>query len=87
MDDAERYGMQAVHDRLTRIEALSDNRDEKLARMEATLVSMTEKIERIGGDVRDAKTALRVGFWISTTLVPAIAAMTGWFAHTFWGGK
>ena len=28
-----------------------DNRDEKLARMEATLVSMTEKIERIGGDV------------------------------------
>ena len=78
--------MQAVHDRLTRIEALSDNRDEKLARMEAT-PRVHDRDQRIGGDVRDAKTALRVGFWISTTLMPAIAAMAGWVAHTFWGGS
>jgi len=87
MDEAERYGMQAVLVELATQKERSASRDATLAQMQVTLAKMEQRLDTVAGDVRDAKTVLRVGFWISTTLVPAIAAMTGWFAHTFWGGK
>jgi len=79
--------MQAVYERLTRLEERGAARDERMARMEGAMVKLVERVEVIGQDVRDAKTGLRIGLWISGTLVPFLAGAAGWVAHNFWPGK
>ncbi len=85
----ERNGMdlQTVYDRLTRLEARGEARDERMQRMEAALQTMTAQLETMSNDLRDAKTGLRIGLWISTTFVPAGAALAGWISHHFWTVK
>lgn len=78
-------GMQAVYDRLTRLEERGAARDERIARMEETLERLSEQLESVSADIRDAKMGLRIGLWITSTFVPAIAAGIGWFAHLLWG--
>lgn len=80
-------GMQAVLDRLTRQEERGAARDATLAEMKLLLKQLNERLDTVAGDVRDAKTALRVGFWISTTIIPAGAAITGWIAAHLWPGR
>ena len=96
----ERNGMdfQAVYDRLTRLEEKGTARDERIAayqaqasaeikHLEATISALGTKLDVMAGDLRDAKTGLRIGLWISSTLVPAMAAAAGWFAHLLWPVK
>jgi len=86
MSDAIEAGaMHAVYERLTRLEERGTARDERIARMEQTLSRLATQMEAVGQDVRDAKTGLRVGLWITSTAVPAVASVAGWFAHTLWG--
>ena len=80
-DDA---GIRDVGERLSRLEAEGEAAAATLDRLEKVIGRIDERLGVVQGDVRDAKTALRVGFWISTTIVPAGAAVAGWFAHTFW---
>lgn len=79
--------MRAVYERLTRLEERGVARDERMARMEETISKLVDRVEEIGQDVRDAKTGLRVGLWISNTVLPLLAASGGWLAHHFWPGK
>ena len=76
--------LQAVYDRLTRLEERGVSRDERMERMEHALERVTTQLESMAHDLRDAKTGLRVGLWITTTVVPAVAAAGGWFAHLLW---
>jgi len=79
--------MRQVLERLTRLEERGTHRDERMERIESTLATMAAQISAISNDLRDAKTGLRVMLWFSTTLVPAISAVIGWFAHVLWPGK
>lgn len=87
VDDHDR--MQAVLDRLTRLEERAVSRashvDDTIQRMEASISKLVETVERLSDDVKAAKTGLRVGLWISTTVVPAASGAIGWFAHHFAG--
>jgi len=57
MSDAIEAGaMHAVYERLTRLEERGTARDERIARMEQTLVRLATQMEAVGQDVRDAKT-------------------------------
>ena len=88
MTDVVDHGtMQAVYERLTRLEERGTSRDERMARMEQTLVKMDAMLEAVSLQVRDAKTGLRVGLWISNTVWPLLAGGMGWLAHHFWPGK
>ena len=88
MTDVVDHGtMQAVYERLTRLEERGTSRDERMARMEQTLVKMDAMLEAVSLEVRDAKTGLRVGLWISNTVWPLLAGGMGWLAHHFWPGK
>jgi predicted RNase H-like nuclease (RuvC/YqgF family) len=80
-------GFRDLGQRIARVEAEGDAVAATLERMERTICRMDARLTEVQGDVRDAKTALRVGFWILTTIIPAGAAVLGWFAHTFWPGK
>jgi hypothetical protein len=73
-----------LSDRLARLEERGISRDDRMERMEVTLVRLANQVEGMANDLRDAKTGLRVGMWISSTVVPAIAAAVGWFAHVLW---
>lgn len=84
-DVIEAGAMTAVYERLTRLEERGAARDERIARMEQTLTRLATQMEGIGQDVRDAKTGLRVGLWITSTVVPAVASVAGWFAHNIFG--
>ena len=85
MNDAHNsMDLQKVYDRLTRLEERGVGRDERMQRMEAALQTMTAQLETMSNDLRDAKTGLRIGLWISTTFVPAGAALAGWVSHHFW---
>lgn len=83
-DDRNGTDLQAVNDRLTRLEERGASRDDRMARMEHTLEKVTQQLESMSNDLRDAKTGLRIGLWISSTAVPAAAALAGWFAHHLW---
>ena len=88
MSDVVDHGtMQAVYERLTRLEERGTSRDERMARMEATLAKMNTMLETVSLEVRDVKTGLRVGLWISNTVWPLLGAGLGWLAHYFWPGK
>lgn len=69
-----------VLQRLARIEERGISRDAAIQEIRASL-------EAIGNDVRDAKTGLKVGFWIGKTLVAAVAGLGGWLAHGLFPGK
>lgn len=73
-----------LSDRLARLEERGTSRDERMARMETTLVRLANQVEAMSNDLRDAKTGLRIGLWFTSTVVPAIAAAIGWFAHVLW---
>jgi hypothetical protein len=79
-----REDLRAVYDRLTRLEEKGVSRDDRMARMEAAIATMAKQVETMAGDVRDAKTGLRIGLWLSNTLWPLIAAAGAWIAHG-WG--
>jgi hypothetical protein len=79
--------LRAVYDRLTRLEERGLSRDERMTRMEHTLERVVTQLDQMAGDLRDAKTGLRIGLWITSTVVPTIAAGIGWFAHLLWPGK
>lgn len=76
--------MQAVYERLTRLEERGVHRDKRMERMEDTLERLATKLDAVANDVRDAKTGLRVGLWISNAVWPVLAAGGGWLAHHFW---
>lgn len=81
MNDVIDHGtMQAVYERLTRLEERGAARDDRMARMEEAMTKLVEHVEQIGQDVRDAKTGLRVGLWLSNTLWPCLAAAGAWIA-------
>lgn len=84
-DTVSEGGMYAVYERLTRLEEKGTARDERMARIEATLAQLAEQMETVAQDVRDAKTGLRIGLWFTSTAVPAVAAVGGWFANHLWG--
>ena len=77
-------GLQAVYDRLTHLEARGEARDDRMTRMEAAIEHMTKQLDAMAGDLRDAKTGLRIGLWISSTAVPAAAGLAGWFIAHLW---
>jgi|688.fasta_scaffold1424235_2 hypothetical protein len=79
--------MQAVYERLTRLEERGVARDDRMGRMEEALERLAKQVEVIGADVRDAKTGLRVALWISNTIWPLLAAGGGWVAAHFWHWK
>lgn len=86
MDDIRDFeGMQLVYDRLTRLEARGEARDDRMARLEETIRKMSEKLDLMADDVKSAKTGLRVGLWISTTVLPVVSGSVGWFAHHLLG--
>jgi hypothetical protein len=62
-------------------------RDDRMSRMEASITKMATQVETMAGDVRDAKTGLRVGLWLSNTLWPIIAGLGGWFSYKFGLGQ
>lgn len=80
-------GMQDVRDTVTRLEERGIARDASMAELKAMLTAMSVRLDRVASDVQDAKTALRVGFWISTTIVPAAAMLVGWVARHLWVTK
>ncbi len=81
MSGSAHNGMQAVLDRLTRQEERSDARDVTLRQMQVTLEKMDSRLDELANDLRDAKTGLRIGIWLASTITPAIAAVAGWWAH------
>lgn len=87
MADPEYTGMQAVLIELATQKERSAARDVTLAQMQTTLTKMETRLDAVAGDVRDAKMALRVGFWISTTIIPALSGIAGWLIHHIWPGK
>lgn len=78
-------GMLKVHERLAGLEERGRSRDEAFAAMRVTIEKMDAKIDLLADDVKTAKVGLRFGMWLASTLVPAVGAVAGWFAHTFWG--
>lgn len=85
MSETEYSGMRAVLDRLTRQEERGMARDAAFEKMQATLEKMDARLDDLANDLRDAKTGLRIGVWIASTVAPGLAAVAGWFAHTFMG--
>jgi hypothetical protein len=79
--DGFRDELHAMSDRLTRLEERGTARDDRMTRMEAAIAKMASQVETMAGDVRDAKTGLRVGLWISNTVWPLVAAGGAWIAH------
>lgn len=75
---SDRNGMQAVLDRLTRLEERVANRgpviDAEIADLKASINTMAKVLEQLRDDVRDAKTGLRVGMAIMTTM----GGVAGW---------
>jgi hypothetical protein len=78
-------GMRALDVRLARLEEREVGRDDRMARMETTLSKLDQQIDTMTEDIRAAKTGLRIGLWISSTLAPALAGIAGWFAHQLTG--
>lgn len=83
--------LQAVHERLTRLEERGAARDERIAayqtqnsaelkQLEASIAALVAKVGAVANDVRDAKTGLRIGMGIMTT----IGALAGWVVSHFW---
>lgn len=83
--------LQAVHERLTRLEERGAARDERIAayqtqnsaelkQLEASIAALVAKVDAVANDVRDAKTGLRIGMGIMTT----IGALAGWVVSHFW---
>lgn len=58
-------------------------RDARMDRIERTLSTLTDKVDHIADDVRDAKTGLRIGLWVTTTA----AGFGGWVLSHFLPGK
>jgi hypothetical protein len=79
--------LRAVYDRLTRLEEKGVSRDDRMARMEAAIATMAKQVETMAGDVRDAKTGLRIGLWLSNTLWPIVTGIGGWLAYTLGKGS
>jgi hypothetical protein len=79
--DGFRDDLHAMSERLTRLEEKGTARDDRMSRMEASLAKMATQVEAMANDVRDAKTGLRVGLWLSNTLWPIIAGAGGWIAY------
>lgn len=67
-------GMQAVLDRLTRLEERGIARDERAGRMEASIAQLVVTVEALRDDVKAAKTGLRVGM----AIMGALGTMAGW---------
>lgn len=75
--------VQQVYDRLTRLEERGMSRDARIERIEKTLETMTTQLDGMANDLRDAKTGLRIGLWVTSTVVPFLAGAAGWFANHF----
>ena len=73
-----------MNERLATLEAKDEAMAATLARLEHIICRMDIELSAVRGDVRDAKTSLRVGFWISSTIIPPLAAAAGWFSHYLW---
>ena len=67
-------GMQAVLDRLTRLEERGASRDEKFERMEHAIEKLVATVDALRDDVKAAKVGLRVGMAIMTGL----GGVAGW---------
>lgn len=67
-------GMQAVLDRLTRLEERGISRDEKFERMEGAIEKLVATVDALRDDVKAAKVGLRVGMAIMT----ALGGVGGW---------
>jgi hypothetical protein len=85
--DGFRDDLHAMSERLTRLEERGAARDDRMSRMETAISEMAQEVKKMAGDVRDAKTGLRVGLWISNTLWPIIAAGGAWVAHMMGRGS
>lgn len=72
VDDHDR--MQAVLDRLTRLEARGEARDETLEDMKAAIARLVLTVDALRDDVKAAKVGLRVGMAIMTGL----GGVAGW---------
>ena len=66
--------VQAVLDRLTRLEERGMTRDEKLEKMEHSIEKLVETVDALRDDVKAAKVGLRVGMAIMT----ALGGVGGW---------
>lgn len=78
-DVHDREWMQTVSDRLTRLEEREKARDDRMARMEATIEKLVAAVQALSDDVKAAKTGLRVGLGVWA----AIAGVGGWFVSQF----
>jgi hypothetical protein len=85
--DGFRDDLHAMSERLTRLEERGTARDDRMARMETAIATMAKQVETMAGDVRDAKTGLRVGLWITNTVWPVVAAGGAWVAHMMGRGS
>lgn len=84
-------GILAMTERLTRLETVVSERagvvDRQLSDFKDTLKSHGEILEAVRGDIRDSKTALRVGVQVMAFvrwLVVSAVAAGGWAAGHFW---
>ncbi len=78
-------GMRRVYDRLTQLEMRGESRDDRLSRLETAIANLNTKMDTVADDVKAAKTGLRIGLWVSTTVLPFGAGVAGWLAHHLWG--
>lgn len=83
VDWNEQAVIQEVRDRLTKLELRDEAADARAARMEKALATLTEKVEALAGDIRDAKTGLRVALAVAT----ACGTAAGWLASHIWPFK
>ena len=75
--------MQTVSDRLTRLEERGVARDERMARLEASIEKLVVAVQMLSDEVKAAKTGLRVGMGIMTTF----GGIVGWLLSHFSLGK
>lgn len=90
--ELERNGMQAVVERLARLEAQSEGRGEAFREMRITMAKLDDKITRLDGkvdqvsvEIKSAQTGFRVALWFVGVIASAISAAAAWLASAFLG--
>lgn len=68
-----------MHERLARLEANVETLTQRVSENRETLKNMDTLLDKLAGDIRDAKTALRVGMWLW-----GIMGAVGGYALHFW---
>lgn len=85
MVDVDDHGMQAVLDRLTRLEERGIARDERAERMERSIAELVRAVNSLSDDMKAAKTALSIGGMISRVFYAVGGGGIVWILNHFQG--